>query len=293
MNCNDVINNISLYIDEQLEPDQSEEIRMHLNSCSACFHVYEQLLINKETLNQVPSLPLPAGFQESLHDRLIMEKKSNHAKKWKRYGLIAALFLIGLVSVLQKDLILDKVGLGKGQENIDHYRMLASHDEKDSSMDVTPVDPGSTGDRFFTMSDNSAENSEKSIVSRTAPEEEQQHNIMSPMTSVLRDEHIDAQEEEIAQGSIAMIIQDSMDNLSDYLDKYTGPTNIGEKIFEAALDSATPELEISVPMEEFDSVFNFIAEYEKTVDYMQLESSNDLVIYKNKENTIIIIIDKY
>lgn len=292
MNCNDIKNNISLYIDEQLEPDELEEIRMHLNSCRSCFNEYEQLIINRDTLNKIPYLPLPAGFQESLHDRLMNEKKIDNTKMWKRYSLIAALFLIGLVSVLQKDLILEKVGMGQDQKNIESYRMAASHDKEDISMDNISIDPGSKGDRILTMADNSIESSEqKSFMTMEEPQNEEENSNKSMMGPQLGEKDAAIQKEMLQTGT-AVIIGDSIDNIPDYLQQYTGATNLHEKFFAAALDSVTPEFEISVPMEEFDSVFNFLAEYEKTVDYMELESSDDLEVYRDNEN-IIIIIDQY
>lgn len=297
MECNDVKNNISLYIDEELEYDESEEIRNHLNTCQLCFDEYEQILRNRNALREVPVLPLPEGFKEELHKKLIEKKKIVSMKSWKKYSLIAALFLIALVSVLERDLISDKMSLdkdgGKAEQStpMEENEKTLSGDENDEQMEMKSSDLDSSN-RMFSMEDSADESptdlSESDEQMNLAAKESTEEDV--PMGLLRSDKPMSLVNEESLKASVAIIIEDTLEGLSIYLDEYQGSFDLKKELFEAALDSSTPELEIDVPMEEFDAIFNYLAEYSGTINYLQIDSSKEIYDSNSHDKDQVIII---
>lgn len=116
MRCEDIREIISLYIDNELNEEESKEIEKHLKSCEECNREYEDLLTIKRLLSEAPQVELPDNFKEELHKKLVasvsmedsgaseannivqLEERSKKVKKkklnWKVFsGVAAALFL--------------------------------------------------------------------------------------------------------------------------------------------------------------------------------------------------------
>jgi hypothetical protein len=116
MNCEKVMEMLSLYIDNQLDEKETREIEKHLKNCEKCSREYEDLLTIKKLLSETPKVELPMNFKEELHRKLVessieenseiidfkekSEKVRNKKKyNWKILSGIAAGILITVVSV--------------------------------------------------------------------------------------------------------------------------------------------------------------------------------------------------
>lgn len=71
MRCEDIREIISLYIDDELNEEECNEIKKHLQSCEECNREYEDLLTIKKLLSEVPQMELPSNFKEELHKKLV------------------------------------------------------------------------------------------------------------------------------------------------------------------------------------------------------------------------------
>jgi len=66
MKCRNIRENLSAYIDEELYPDQSENVTQHLLHCPECSSALEVLQKVDTVLNNAPLYSVPAKFSEKL-----------------------------------------------------------------------------------------------------------------------------------------------------------------------------------------------------------------------------------
>lgn len=125
MNCNEVIDNLSLYIDDELNEEEKRLYEEHLNSCEACRNLIEEYKNLIAALNNLPDEEPPVGYCKRLHKKLletnkadkfeatiitdISKKKRNNSFKWVKYGgLAASLVLVLLVYSLNNHGFMNK-----------------------------------------------------------------------------------------------------------------------------------------------------------------------------------------
>lgn len=75
MECRRVRDLLSEYIDGYLDPRLSAELRVHLDSCPLCSREHAELSRLVAVLRSTPPASLPAGFQASLHGRLVSARR--------------------------------------------------------------------------------------------------------------------------------------------------------------------------------------------------------------------------
>lgn len=114
MNCKACNDKLSLYLDQEVTPEERVQIDAHLKTCDACRKEYEELKKVQEMLKELPMKELPEGFEAELHEKLIQAKQemkqtpkhentvkhiADHFRRnIKRYSLAVAACLIVLVS---------------------------------------------------------------------------------------------------------------------------------------------------------------------------------------------------
>ncbi|MBE6030374.1 MAG: hypothetical protein E7225_02085 [Clostridiales bacterium] len=109
MNCKQVRENLSLYIDNLIDEEEAIALEAHLKECSACRKEYEELLHITEILADIPEVELPREFDARLHAALvsvneererevipISRKKKSFAK---RMSSVAAIFVVGIFAI--------------------------------------------------------------------------------------------------------------------------------------------------------------------------------------------------
>ncbi|HOO46844.1 MAG TPA: zf-HC2 domain-containing protein, partial [Deltaproteobacteria bacterium] len=70
MNCKDVRENLSMYIDDMLDKQIRTLVEEHLAVCEACRQEHESLVRVIEELKVAGTMKAPEGFLETLHERL-------------------------------------------------------------------------------------------------------------------------------------------------------------------------------------------------------------------------------
>ena len=111
MNCNEICDKLSLYIDNELGDEEMRQMEEHIKSCVNCqkeLEEYENLI---SVLQSLPEEEPPEGYCARLHEKLLengpqLETRKEASKikkinrfKWMKYGSIAAalvlVFLVG------------------------------------------------------------------------------------------------------------------------------------------------------------------------------------------------------
>ncbi|HXE72665.1 MAG TPA: anti-sigma factor [Candidatus Nitrosotenuis sp.] len=64
MDCAQIVDSLSAYLDEELAADERQKVRQHLESCPACRGQLDELSRHQELLASLPRMPLPSGLYE-------------------------------------------------------------------------------------------------------------------------------------------------------------------------------------------------------------------------------------
>jgi len=102
MNCADIRELLSEYIDGELNQAEAKEIEKHLALCGECRHEYDGLSRVASLLRGLPEIPVPDTFDADLRQLLREEKiKKISSMKIKLRTLsgIAAVFVVGIFSL--------------------------------------------------------------------------------------------------------------------------------------------------------------------------------------------------
>ncbi len=81
MNCDFVVEKIDDYFDGLLEKMEQEHFDDHLKECKSCRMMVEDLQQIKAIMNDMPVMPLPNDFNETLHSKLLVAAKELDAEK--------------------------------------------------------------------------------------------------------------------------------------------------------------------------------------------------------------------
>lgn len=111
MTCLEVQDLLSAFIDNELDEEKMKEIQDHIEKCPVCKQDVTELKRMLSELSGLKDVPVPEIFHERLHEALVQEGISirnsrnisiKHKKKimWKRLYSLAAVFLVGLFSVI-------------------------------------------------------------------------------------------------------------------------------------------------------------------------------------------------
>lgn len=109
MECNQINELLSLYIDRMLDENQVREVEEHLASCDSCRKEYNELKEILELLGQTEMVPVPDAFRFRLKTALKEEKQSMIASgaitrvskknRWRIITSVAAVFAVGVITL--------------------------------------------------------------------------------------------------------------------------------------------------------------------------------------------------
>ncbi|MBS3994232.1 MAG: DUF4349 domain-containing protein [Alkaliphilus sp.] len=112
MKCNDIQEQISLYIDNMLDDNDKEILIKHLEECNQCSAEYDSLIAMINMCRELPMLELPENYEIGLNNKLKTAEAENEEKvqittivekikqkNWKVYASIAAVFIVFVISV--------------------------------------------------------------------------------------------------------------------------------------------------------------------------------------------------
>ena len=139
MNCNEICDKLSLYIDNELGDEEMRQMEEHIKSCVNCqkeMEEYENLI---SVLQSLPEEEPPEGYCARLHEKLLengpqLETRKEASKikkinrfKWMKYGSIAAaLVLVFLVGNMNSG----KNNFGIKSKTESSYDMAATEENK-------------------------------------------------------------------------------------------------------------------------------------------------------------------
>ena len=101
--CSEIKELISLYIDDELEPDERREFEEHTDSCEECRNELDELMRIVGLCRTAKEEELPADFRTELHQKLLEVQKQSkeavkpmfyHTKYFKLFSSVAAVFLL-------------------------------------------------------------------------------------------------------------------------------------------------------------------------------------------------------
>lgn len=122
MNCNEIKDMFSLYIDGELDENERKTVEEHVRFCESCRNELEQY---KKIINMLQNLieeEPPIGYCKRLHEKLLkakQRKKVSTRSRWVKYGSIAAAFIL-VVSVIY---VSSNFRMGSSAKN-DYYKSM-------------------------------------------------------------------------------------------------------------------------------------------------------------------------
>ena len=85
MNCIDVRDNISLYIDDELNEEEKKLMEEHLKKCAECSKELEEYKKIIQMLNELPDEEPPVGYCKRLHEKLLNTKLQDNKEEEIRH----------------------------------------------------------------------------------------------------------------------------------------------------------------------------------------------------------------
>lgn len=106
MNCEQVRDKISLYIDDVLSPEEKNAFEKHMKECKECYGEYLSLIDLVNSIHGIHEKPLPEEFKQELREKLeeAQGEKQNLQqgilrKGFKKWGAIASIVLAGFILI--------------------------------------------------------------------------------------------------------------------------------------------------------------------------------------------------
>jgi hypothetical protein len=100
MNCNEIKDMLSSYIDGELDEKDMLLVEEHIHNCEECRRELEEYNKILHVLHHMPEEEPPKGYCNRLHEKLIkanVNKKTSKRMRWVKYGSIAAAFILVFV----------------------------------------------------------------------------------------------------------------------------------------------------------------------------------------------------
>ncbi len=98
MNCpKSILDYMHDYLDEEISPENLEELKLHLQGCSECQVLFQELKRTIALVQSTSHIQAPANFTQNVMARLPKEKKNVGVKRWfRQHPMLAAasLFLL-------------------------------------------------------------------------------------------------------------------------------------------------------------------------------------------------------
>lgn len=174
MNCNEIRDNLSLYIDDELNEEDKRLLEEHLKSCPECSKELEEYKKIIQMLNELPDEEPPVGFCKRLHAKLlntapdkpeVMEeaeisnvtdmpiKRKNNKFRWVKYGsLAAALALVVIVYGITNN----GLRMGKSSNDIAYNKSEVAESPAEAPQAMPQDAMGGDFDTNYSMADEKA-----------------------------------------------------------------------------------------------------------------------------------------
>ncbi|MBE7053100.1 MAG: zf-HC2 domain-containing protein [Ruminococcaceae bacterium] len=109
-NCRKYKNNISAYIDNELDKNQKHDFENHIKNCAKCQSEYSKILLISDSLSE-NTIEAPQGFMASLKGRIATEEvnKKKSFYKYFNFKTCSAVFAICLLAISFKTPLYDNL----------------------------------------------------------------------------------------------------------------------------------------------------------------------------------------
>lgn len=153
MNCNEIKDLMSSYVDGELSENEKKLVEEHINSCDDCkkeIESYKQLI---KIIKDLPEEEPPKGYCKRLHDKLLNEvpitkinkiTKIIDNKKWVKYAGVAACLIL-VISVINSPFLRFGSNAKMSQENSTSSYDMAKTEEAPPYAPTPTMDSGGYG----------------------------------------------------------------------------------------------------------------------------------------------------
>lgn len=99
--CDKIIEQLPLFIDDMLESSQAEAVSEHIDKCPDCKKEYNYLKAIMKKTGELPEKELPTDFHEELMQKIRKEKKSRHIvlRRVSAYAAAAAVVAMSFLAL--------------------------------------------------------------------------------------------------------------------------------------------------------------------------------------------------
>jgi len=193
MNCNEVMDNLSLYLDDELSEEEKILMDEHLKNCPECSKELEEYRKVIRLLNELPDEEPPEGYCKRLHEKLLNAKLNDSADtnneaevtelnkipkknktykfRWVKYGGLAAAFvLVFLVYNLNNSGLMNK-SRSNNEMAYDTAEAPAEAPQSAKAEEAAPMAPMSDNGSSYNYSMINDENSKAKEVRGAGTEE--------------------------------------------------------------------------------------------------------------------------
>lgn len=138
-NCGEIIELISLYIDNELDNESRNDIEEHIETCESCRSELESLREIVGVLGSIEDVELPSGFKENLHERLMAQKNDNGLNskivlfKKKPFGFVSSV-AAGLILVVVAGSLIMTRGLYGNVAKDGHQMLMNTHESESAKL---------------------------------------------------------------------------------------------------------------------------------------------------------------
>lgn len=299
MNCNEVRDNLSLYIDDELNDVEKKLMDEHLKNCTECSKELDEYKKIIQALSELPEEEPPAGYCKRLHQKLLdvsletkedaeitkineVSKKRNRKFKWVKYGGLAAAFvLVILVAGLNNGLM---GGMGKSSNELAYDRaQIAEAPAEYPAAESAPMAPDYDVNNSYSMADKvEKEKADEKGISITATESTEQMSLMAADTremKIIKSGNLYVQTKDY--DSFLNSITVKIDSLGGFIENNT--TEVYQVYENEKLMHG--RLKIRVPQESFYETVNYL---EETTDIRRKNINEQDVTkeYYEKDNKV-------
>lgn len=148
MNCNEIKDMLSLYIDGELDENEKKAIEEHLRICESCRNELEQYQKIINMLQNLIEEEPPIGYCKRLHEKLLkakQQKKVSTRSRWVKYGSIAAAFVL-VISVIYVSNNLRMGSSTKNENSVAYDREMQATESPAAPPETTDMYGLSTND---------------------------------------------------------------------------------------------------------------------------------------------------
>ncbi len=87
MNCLDMQERLSAYLDGDLSPEEMKEVAAHLSGCESCQAVLSELREVRDALRSLPEVEIPEDLHATIMERIRPHMKQKKQRRWAFFSL--------------------------------------------------------------------------------------------------------------------------------------------------------------------------------------------------------------